>query len=100
MLVYALSRGCIIIFEYIYPLTGENCMVIRGGQCVCDALLTAETVAAVLRLAVDGVAGDADRFRQMQCEGQIVASSPIGCDNGRSNIQRPFIAGILPVVFE
>lgn len=69
MLVYALSRGCIIIFEYIYPLTGENCMVIRGGQCVCDALLTAETVAAVLRLAVDGVAGDADRFRQMQCEG-------------------------------
>ena len=69
MLMYALGRSGIVISEYIHPLTGEDRMVICSGKCISDALLTAQAVAAVLRLTVDSVAGDADWFRQIQCEG-------------------------------
>ena len=69
MLMYALGRSGIIVPEYIHPLAGEYRMMIRSGKCISDTLLTAQTVAAVLRLTVDSVAGDADWFRQIQCEG-------------------------------
>ena len=38
-------------------------MVIRGGQGVGDVLLIADPVAAVLGLAVNGIAGDAESLR-------------------------------------
>ena len=56
MLAGALGRRNIVVFEHIHSLPRKDRMVICGGQRVGDALLTAKAVAAVLRLAVDGVA--------------------------------------------
>jgi len=75
MLTGAFGRRNIVVFEHIHSLPRKDRMVICGGQRVGDALLTAKAVAAVLRLAVNGVAGDADWFSHLQCEGEIVASS-------------------------
>ena len=75
MLAGALGRRYIVILEHIHSLPRKDRVVIRGGQRVCDTLLTAQAIAAVLRLAVDDVAGDTDRFLHLQSEREIVAAS-------------------------
>lgn len=49
--------------KLICTLPGKYRMVIRGGQSVGDVLLIADPVAAVLGLAVNGIAGDAESLR-------------------------------------
>lgn len=58
----ALRGGDLIIPELIYPLAGIDAVAIRGGQGIGNIPLPAEAVAAVLRLAVNGVARNADDF--------------------------------------
>ena len=50
--------------ELVRPLPGKDRVVIRGGQGVGDVLLIADPVAAVLGLAVNGIAGDAESLRR------------------------------------
>ena len=57
-----LRGGDLIILELIYPLTDIDAVAIRGGQGIGNVPLPAEAVAAVLRLAVNGVARNADDF--------------------------------------
>jgi hypothetical protein len=59
----ALGTDYIILHEDIAPLPGENCVMIRRGQGVADARLTAETVAAILRLPINGVPGNTNYIR-------------------------------------
>ena len=75
MLTGAFGRRYVVIPEHIHPLAGKDGVVIRGGQRIGDPLLAAQTVAAVLRLAVNGVAGDTDWFPHLQGEREIVASA-------------------------
>ena len=56
----ALRGGDLIIPELIYPLAGIDAVAIRGGQGIGNVPLPAEAVAAVLWLAVNGVACNAD----------------------------------------
>ncbi len=56
MLTGTFGRRYVVIPKHIHSLPRKDRMVICGGQRVGDALLTAKAVAAVLRLAVDGVA--------------------------------------------
>ena len=49
--------------KLVCSLPGKYRMVIRGGQGVGDVLLIADPVAAVLGLAVNGIAGDAESLR-------------------------------------
>ena len=49
--------------KLVCTLPGKYRMVIRGGQGVGDVLLIADPVAAVLGLAVNGIAGDAESLR-------------------------------------
>ena len=56
----ALRGGDLIIPELIYPLAGIDAVAIRGGQGIGNIPLLSKAVAAVLRLAVNGVACNAD----------------------------------------
>lgn len=58
----ALCGGNLVVPELIYPLAGIDAVAIRGGQGIGNVPLPAEAVAAVLRLAVNGVARNADDF--------------------------------------
>ena len=60
MLPSALRGGNIIILKLIYPLAGIDAVAIRGGQGIGNIPLPSKAVAAVLRLAVNGVARNAD----------------------------------------
>ena len=62
MLPSALRGGDLIIPELIHPLAGIDAVAIRGGQSIRNVPLSAEAVAAVLWLAVNGVARNADDF--------------------------------------
>lgn len=66
ILVLTRALGChhIIFRELITALAAEHSVMIRGCERICNIRLTAETVAAVLRLAVYGVARNADGFLQ------------------------------------
>ena len=56
----ALRGGDLVVPELIYPLAGIDAVAIRGGQGIGNVPLPAEAVAAVLWLAVNGVARNAD----------------------------------------
>ena len=60
MLPRALRGGNLVVPELIYPLAGIDAVAVRGGQGIGNILLPAEAVAAVLWLAVNGVARNAD----------------------------------------
>ena len=78
MLAGAFSGSYCVIFEYIHPLTGEDRMVIRGGQGIGDVLLIPDPVAAVLGLAVDGIARNAETG-SVRHQGQVVSAGPRSC---------------------
>ena len=83
MLTGAFGRRYVVMPEYIHPLAGKDGVVIRGGQRIGDPLLAAQAVAAVLRLAVNGVAGDTDWFPHLQGEREVPASSSRTGGDGR-----------------
>ena len=53
-------------------------MVIRGGQGIGDVLLIPDPVAAVLGLAVDGIARNAETG-SVRHQGQVVSAGPRSC---------------------
>ncbi len=55
-----MGRSHAVLMELVAPLAGKNGVVVGGGQGIGDILLYAEPVPAVLRLAVDGIAGDTE----------------------------------------
>lgn len=74
----ALSACHLAVLKSIHPLTAEHSMVVGGGERIGHILLNAQTIAAVLGLSVNGVAGDADDrislVRGLCHKGEIVAS--------------------------
>ena len=53
-------------------------MAVCGGQCIRQILLTAKTVAAVLRLPVYNVSGNADGARVLLDKRSVVSAHSIG----------------------
>ena len=98
MLPRALRGGNIIILKLIYPLAGIDAVAIRGGQGIGNIPLPAEAVAAVLRLAVNGVARNADDFLLLY-KGNVVPSGPIAGGHGGRYIMRPRVSSVNAVVF-
>ena len=72
--------------------------MIRGSQGIGNAPLPAEAVAAVLWLAVNGVARNADDFLLLY-KGNVVPSSPIAGGHGGRYIMRPGVSSVNAVVF-
>lgn len=62
MLTGALGTEYLTVLELIHTLTGIDAVAIRGGQGIGNIPLPSKAVAAVLRLAVNGVARNADDF--------------------------------------
>ena len=74
----------VIALEDVHALSAEHGMVIGSSQSISDVLLIPNSVAAVLRLAVDGIACDTeDRFLFNQ--GDIVAARTIPSGHGRAD---------------
>ena len=73
-------------------------MPVRGGQSIGDIPLPANTVATVLRLAVDGIAGNADNFFRLH-QRDVVASGPIACRHGRRYIMGAGVSSVNAVIF-
>lgn len=60
VLAGTLGRDYIVLCENIHPLSAEHGVVICGGEGVGYIRLDAQPVAAILGLAVNGVASDTD----------------------------------------
>ena len=60
MLACALGAGYLSILENIDSLSAEYGVVVGGSQCIGKVCLVSNPVAAVFRLSVDGVAGNAE----------------------------------------
>ncbi|MPN11896.1 hypothetical protein SDC9_159205 [bioreactor metagenome] len=66
-----------------------HCVPVAGCNGVADVRLTAEAVAAVFRLPVDGVSGNADGFLQNSNAALVLAGIGAGCVNGSGNLRFP-----------
>ena len=60
--------------ELIHPLTGIDAVPIRGGERIGQFILTTKTVAAVLRLPVYNVSGNADGVRVLLDKRSVVSA--------------------------
>ena len=59
MLACALGAGYLSILENIDSLSAEYGVVVGGSQCIGKVCLVSDPIAAVLRLPVNSIAGDA-----------------------------------------
>ncbi len=97
VLTGALGGSNFIVLEHIYPLAGEDRMMVCRGQGVGDPFLVTYPVAAVLRLAVDGVAGDAvaDLVRH---KGEVVPACSATGGKRRRDSMWSGVTGINPMI--
>ena len=79
-----LGADNIIALENVHTLSAEHGMVISSSQSISDILLIPNSVAAILRLAVDGVACDTED-RLLFNKGDIVAARTIPSGHGRTD---------------
>ena len=78
----ALRRSHITLCKLIYPLTAEYGMMIGRREGVGYTFLNAETIPAVQRLAVNGIAGDAQHWRILRrfChQWEVVSARSTSC---------------------
>ena len=76
MLAGTLRADHLTVLELILPLTGIDAVPIRGGERIGQFILTAKTVAAVLRLPVYNVSGNADGVRVLLDKRSVVPPNP------------------------
>ena len=79
-----LGADNIIALEDVHTLSAEDGVVIGSSQSISDVLLIPNSVAAVLRLAVDGIACDTED-RLLFNKGDIVAARTIPSGHGRAD---------------
>ena len=94
----AFRRGNVILLELIHSLSGKDTMPVRGGQGIGDIPLPANAVASVLRLAIDGVAGNADNFFCLN-QRDIVSTGPIAYRHGGRYIMGAGVSSVNTVIF-
>ena len=99
MLAGTLGTDHLTVLELIHPLTGINAVPIRGGERIRQLVLTAKTVAAVLRLTVDCIACNADGICLLLDQRHIVAARTVSCGHGRRHLVRPCVAAVNAMVF-
>ena len=99
MLAGTLGADHLAVLEHIHPLTGINAVPIRGGEHIGQFILTAKTVAAVLRLPVDRIACNADGICLLLDQRHIVAARAVSCGHGRGYLVRAGVAAVNAVVF-
>lgn len=78
----ALRRSHITLCKLIYPLAAKYGMVIGRREGIGYALLNAETIPTVQRLAVNGIAGDAQHWRILRrfChQWEVVSARSTSC---------------------
>ena len=73
-------------------------MPVRGGQGIGDIPLPANAVASVLRLAINGVAGNADNFFCLN-QRDIVSTGPIAYRHGGRYIMGAGVSSVNTVIF-
>ena len=99
MLAGTLGADHLTVLEHIYPLTGIDAVPIRGGERIGQFILTAKTVAAVLRLPVYNVACNADGICLLLDQRHIVAARAVSCGHGRGYLVRAGVAAVNAVIF-
>ena len=77
MLSGALGADHLAVLEFIHPLTGIDRVAIHSSQRIGKLFLTAEAVAAVLRLAIHGIPGDANSIRLLLHQRHIVSACAV-----------------------
>ena len=93
-----LSADNIIALENVHALSAEHCMVIGSSQSISDVLLIPNSVAAILRLTVYGIACDTED-RLLFNKGNIVATRTIPSGHGRADFMGAGISGVDAVIF-
>ena len=99
MLAGTLRADHLTVLELIHPLTGIDAVPICGGECIRQVVLTAKTVAAVLRLPVDRIACNADGICLLLDQRHIVAARAVSCGHGRGYLVRAGVVAVNAVVF-
>ena len=74
-------------------------VAVCGGQCIRQILLTAKAVAAVLRLAVYNISGNADGARVLLDERSVVSAHSIGGGYGGRYLVGASVAAVNAVIF-
>ena len=96
MLAGTLRADHLTVLELIHPLTGIDAVPICGGECIRQVVLTAKTVAAVLRLPVDRIACNADGICFLLDQRHVVA---VSCGHGGRYLVRASVAAVNAVIF-
>ena len=99
MLAGTLRADHLTVLELIHPLTGIDAVPICGGECIRQVVLTAKTVAAVLRLPVDRIACNADGICFLLDQRHVVAARAVSCGHGGRYLVRPCVAAVNAVIF-
>lgn len=94
----AFRGGNVILLELIHPLSGKDTVPVRGGQGIGDIPLPANAIASVLRLAVNGVASNADNFFCLN-QRDIVTTGSIACRHGGRYIMGAGVSSVNAVIF-
>ena len=97
MLACALGAGYLSVLKNVDSLSAEHGVVVGGSQCIGKVCLVSNPVAAVFRLSVDGVAGNAEYLLLLH-KRDIVAACTIPCGHGGSDPMGAGVAGINAVV--
>ena len=79
-----LGADNIIALENVHALSAEHCMVIGSSQSISDVLLIPNSVAAILGLAVDGIACDTEDWLLLH-QWDIVSTRTIPSGHGRAD---------------
>ena len=100
MLAGTLGTDHLTVLELIHPLTGIDAVPIRGGECIRQVVLTAKTVAAVLRLPVDRIACNADGICLLLDKRSVVSSHSKERGYGLCRLHGTAETAVLPMIIE
>ena len=85
--------------KVIHTLAAVDRVAVCGGQSIRQVILTAKTVAAVLRLPVDRIACNADGICLLLDQRHVVAARAVSCGHGRGYLVRAGVAAVNAVIF-
>ena len=88
----------IIMPKVIHTLAAVDRVAVCGGQSIRQVILTAKTVAAVLRLPVDRIACNADGICLLLDQRHVVAARAVSCGHGRGYLVRAGVAAVDAVI--
>ena len=99
MLTGALGTYHIIPPKVIHTLAAVDRVAVCGGQCIRQILLTAKAIAAILRLTVYNISGNADGTRVLLNQRYIVTTCAITGRHGRHYLVGASVAAVNAVIF-